>query len=94
MSQIYPAPCRPKTSISQPAKISPSTAPAPPLGGQVTDGEQLGREVGLLLSEPETLAKRRQAARAWSEAEAGILDQVEGALAPFLAGVEKAHARP
>ena len=75
----------------------PDMAPSMVAAGaaiQVSDGEQLGHAVGLLLSEPETLAARRRAARAWAEAEAGILDQVEGALAPFLAGVEKAHARP
>jgi len=60
----------------------------------VEGGAGLTRVLGQLLAEPERVAAMRQAALRWATDEAGVvLDAVEGALAPALAGLEKRHAR-
>jgi len=58
---------------------------------QVADEAALAEAVGRLLSDGALLAERRRAARAWAESEAGVLDTLLGALAPFLDAI---HARP
>lgn len=58
---------------------------------QVGSPEELQHQVASLLAEPQLLAQRRAAAQAWSEAEAGALDQVMECLAPWL---EALHAGP
>lgn len=57
---------------------------------EVNGPEELARQVGRLLDDAELLRRRRAAALAWSEAEAGALDAVMAVLAPWL---EAAHAR-
>ncbi|MGE5503841.1 MAG: 3-deoxy-D-manno-octulosonic acid transferase [Actinomycetota bacterium] len=63
-------------------------------GEQVADGAALAEAVGRLLAEPDLLGRRRAAAQAWARAEAGVLDAVTAALAPYLAQAERRHARP
>jgi 3-deoxy-D-manno-octulosonic-acid transferase len=61
---------------------------------QVADGDALAEAVARLLGDPDLLRRRGRAAEAWAMAEAGVLDAVEDALAPFLQAAEKRHARP
>lgn len=60
-------------------------------GEMVVDEGDLTRAVGELLADPALLARRRTAAQAWSEAEAGALDAVMQVLSPWL---ESLDARP
>lgn len=60
-------------------------------GEMVVDEGDLVRAVAALLADPALLARRRAAAQAWSEAEAGALDAVMQALSPWL---ESLDARP
>jgi 3-deoxy-D-manno-octulosonic-acid transferase len=60
-------------------------------GEMVVDEGDLARAVAALLADPSLLARRRAAAQAWSEAEAGALDAVMRALSPWL---ESLDARP
>lgn len=59
----------------------------------VADEAALAAAVATLLDRPDELARRRAAALAWAESEAGALDTVAAALAPFLAAAEDRHAR-
>ena len=61
---------------------------------QVADGAGLTQSLGELLADPVRAARMAGAAAAWAESEAGVLDAIEGALAPLLDAVEKRHARP
>lgn len=61
---------------------------------RVADGPGLAETLGRLLADPERAMAMKQAALRWAAAEADVLDAVEGALAPLLAGLEKRHARP
>ncbi|CAA7618000.1 3-deoxy-D-manno-octulosonic-acid transferase (KDO transferase) [Magnetospirillum sp. LM-5] len=61
---------------------------------QVADQDQLAEAVGRLLADPAAARAMGARALAWAEAEAGSLDQVMGALAPFIAAVEAGDARP
>lgn len=75
----------------------PDMAPAMLAAGaalRVADEGELAVTVRRLLADPEALRAAGAAARAWAEGEAGVLDQVAGALEPFLARLEAAHARP
>lgn len=57
----------------------------------VADADGLIQAVGRLLADPALLARRRAAALAWSEAEAGALDAVLAVISPWL---ERLDARP
>lgn len=59
----------------------------------VADAGELAATVGGLLAAPERVAALKAAAAAWCNAEAGVLDKVEAALAPIVARLEKRHAR-
>ncbi|CUW37378.1 3-deoxy-D-manno-octulosonic-acid transferase [Magnetospirillum sp. XM-1] len=75
----------------------PDMAPAMLAAGaalRVKDEGELAAAVRALLADPQALRAAGTAARAWAEGEAGILDQVMEALAPFLQPLEAAHARP
>ena len=61
---------------------------------RVKDEGELAMTIRALLADPHALQAAGEAARAWAEGEAGVLDQVEDALAPFLTPLEAAHARP
>ncbi|BAE52896.1 3-deoxy-D-manno-octulosonic acid transferase [Paramagnetospirillum magneticum] len=61
---------------------------------RVKDEGELAMTVRALLADQQALRAAGQAAKVWAEGEAGVLDQVDGALAPFLAPLEAAHARP
>lgn len=58
---------------------------------QVGSPEELQHQVARLLADPRLLAQRRAAAQAWSDSEAGALDQVMECLAPWLGAL---HAGP
>lgn len=75
----------------------PDMAPAMLAAGaalRVRDEGELAMTIRALLADPQALAAAGAAARTWAEGEAGILDQVMEALAPFLEPLEAAHARP
>jgi 3-deoxy-D-manno-octulosonic-acid transferase len=75
----------------------PDMAPAMLAAGaalRVADEGELAATVRRLLADPEAARAAGEAARAWAAGEAGVLDQVAGALEPFLARLEAAHARP
>ena len=59
----------------------------------VADSDALAQTLAMLLAAPERIAAMKAAALAWTEAEAGVLDAVEGALIPILAPLERRHAR-
>ncbi|EME70653.1 3-deoxy-D-manno-octulosonic-acid transferase [Paramagnetospirillum caucaseum] len=61
---------------------------------RVGDENELAAAVGALLADPPALRAAGAAAQAWAEGEAGVLEQVEQALSPFLAPLEAGHARP
>lgn len=61
---------------------------------RVKDEGELAVTIRALLADPQFLQAAGAAAKAWAEGEAGILDQVMDALAPFLKPLEAAHARP
>ena len=64
---------------------------------QVSDEIALAETVGKLLGDPAEVVRRRQAALTWADSEAGALETVISALAPFLtplAETEALHARP
>ncbi|OAN48016.1 3-deoxy-D-manno-octulosonic acid transferase [Paramagnetospirillum marisnigri] len=61
---------------------------------EVADAEALTLAVGGLLADRQRTQSLKAAALAWTEAEAGVLDKVEAALAPLLGGLDKRHARP
>jgi 3-deoxy-D-manno-octulosonic-acid transferase len=61
---------------------------------RVDDLDGLTEAVGRLLGDTALTARRKRAALDWAGGEAGGLDAVEAALAPFLAAAEKRHARP
>lgn len=72
----------------------PEMAPAMTACGgaeQVPDEAGLADAVARLLADPALLARRRDAASAWAESEAHVLDAVLDALAPFL---DRPDARP
>ena len=74
----------------------PDMAPSMVAAGaaiQVNDADGLTSRLGDLLADPERTIGMARIAAAWAEAEAGVLDAVEGALAPILDAVEKRHAR-
>jgi 3-deoxy-D-manno-octulosonic-acid transferase len=60
---------------------------------RVRDEGELAMTIRALLADSRALQAAGAAAKAWAEGEAGILDQVEGALAPFLKPLEAANAR-
>ncbi len=62
-------------------------------GEAVADAVELADAVARLLDDPALLNARRNAAQAWTKAEAGALDSVAAALDPFLIGAEARHAR-
>ncbi|MBX9635636.1 MAG: 3-deoxy-D-manno-octulosonic acid transferase, partial [Magnetospirillum sp.] len=73
----------------------PEMAPAMLAAGaaeQVDDEAALAVAVGNLLSAPAIQAARRDAAQAWAESEAGVLDAVLDTLAPLLHQAEASHA--
>lgn len=75
----------------------PAMAPAMVAAGaaqQVADEADLIRAVSALLADRTALARARTAARAWAEGEAGVLDQIMGAVTPLLEQAEKADAHP
>ena len=51
---------------------------------EVADGGALGAAVGVLLGDEPLRARRSTAAAAVADAEAGVLDVVEAAIAPYL----------
>jgi 3-deoxy-D-manno-octulosonic-acid transferase len=59
---------------------------------RVVDGSALAATLDRLLAEPSVTAGMKSAALAWAEAEAGVLDAVEGVLDPILARLESRHA--
>lgn len=61
---------------------------------RVADEGELAATVRRLLADPEARSAAGGAARDWATGEAGVLDNVAGALEPFLARLEAAHARP
>ncbi|MDO8607762.1 MAG: 3-deoxy-D-manno-octulosonic acid transferase [Phaeospirillum sp.] len=61
---------------------------------RVADGDGLTEALEKLLAQPDRVARMKQAALRWAEAEAGVLDAVEQALAPTLTVLEGRHARP
>jgi 3-deoxy-D-manno-octulosonic-acid transferase len=61
---------------------------------RVRDEGELAVTIRALLADPQALQAAGEAAKAWAEGEAGILDQVIDTLAPFLTPLEAAHARP
>lgn len=61
---------------------------------RVKDEGELAETVRALLANPQALRAAGAVAKAWAAGEAGVLDQVEGALTPFLSPLEAAHARP
>lgn len=60
----------------------------------VADGAALAATLGRLLDDPDLTTRMKEAALAWSAAEAGVLDAVDGALAPMLDRLEAHHAHP
>ncbi len=61
---------------------------------QVEDEAGLAAAVDGLLADPDRLERHGAAALAWAASEAGALDAVAAALAPFLVAAEARHARP
>lgn len=74
----------------------PDMAPAMLAAGaarQVADETELTSTLAALLDDPAAVRAAGDAARAWAEGEAGVLEKVEAALEPFLTRLEAAHAR-
>ncbi|WP_096703872.1 3-deoxy-D-manno-octulosonic acid transferase [Magnetospirillum sp. 15-1] len=60
---------------------------------RVRDEGELAMTVRALLADAQSLRAAGEAAKAWAEGEAGVLDQVVEALAPILSPLEATHAR-
>ncbi|KIL97568.1 3-deoxy-D-manno-octulosonic-acid transferase [Paramagnetospirillum magnetotacticum MS-1] len=60
---------------------------------RVRDEGELAVTLRALLADVQGLQAAGAAAKAWADGEAGVLDQVEDALAPYLAPLEAGHAR-